>query len=95
MLPCPDCGFDLSELPATVELPRDLAALSLEDFTKVFLPPEDLLRFLSRVTCSVRRGFRLLGVVPALRDVRSEELYHAVGPPVAARLLPNPYEVAA
>lgn len=25
MLPCPDCGFDLSELPATVELPRDLA----------------------------------------------------------------------
>ena len=25
MLPCLVCGFDLSELPATVELPRDLA----------------------------------------------------------------------
>ncbi len=60
-----------------------------------FLPPGELLRFLARVTCSVRRGFRLLGVVAALRDVAPAELRHAAGPAVAAWLLPNPYEVAA
>ena len=61
----------------------------------MFLSPADLLRFLSRATCSVRRGFRLLGIVPALRDIGLEELRREVGPAVAARLLPNPYEVAA
>ncbi len=76
-------------------LPEGLVALSLEDVTKLFLPPGELLRFLARVTCSVRRGFRLLGVVAALRDVAPAELRHAAGPEVAAWLLPNPYEVAA
>ena len=72
-------------------LPEDLVALSLEDFTKSFLPPRALLRLLDGVTCSVRRGFRLLGVVPALRDVGLEELRReAAGPAVAARLLAEP-----
>ena len=76
-------------------LPEGLVALSLGDFTKMFLPPADLLRFLARVPCSVRRGYCLLGVVPALRDVGPEELRQAVGPTVSARLLSNPCAVAA
>ncbi len=99
VVPEPPEGALRLEGPLTDEvrqgLPEGLVALSLEDFTKVFLAPEDLLRFLSRVVCSVRRGFRLLGVVAALRDVGPEELRREVGPAVDARLLPNPYEVAA
>lgn len=76
-------------------LPPRLAALSLDDFTKSFLPPAALLRFLGSVACSVRRPFRLLGVVAALRDVSRAELELAAGPAVAARLLANPYQVAA
>lgn len=99
VVPDPPTGALRLEGPLTDEvrqgLPEGLVALSLEDFTKVFLSPAEMLRFLSRVTCSVRRGFRLLGVVPALRDVGPEELCREVGPAVAARLLPNPYEVAA
>lgn len=99
VVPDPPEGALRLEGPLTDEvrqgLPEGLVALSLEDLTKVFLLPEDLLRFLSRVACSVRRGFRLLGVVPALRDVGPQELRREVGPAVAARLLPNPYEVAA
>lgn len=97
--PEPPEGAIRLEGPLTDEvrlgLPQGLVALSLEDVTKLFLPPGELLRFLARVTCSVRRGFRLLGVVAALRDVAPAELLHAAGPEVAAWLLPNPYEVAA
>lgn len=99
VVPDPPAGALRLEGPLTDEvrqgLPEGLLALSLEDFTKEFLSPAEMLRFLSRVTCSVRRGFRLLGVVPALRDIGPEELCREVGPSVAARLLPNPYEVAA
>jgi hypothetical protein len=76
-------------------LPPGLPALSLEDFTKSFLPPAALLRLLGSVACSVRRRFRLLGVVAALRDIAPEELAAAAGPAVSARLLANPYQVAA
>jgi hypothetical protein len=76
-------------------LPPGLTGLSLEDFTKSFLPPGELLRFLRKVTCSVRRGFRLLGIVPSLRDVSVQELRAAAGPAASARLLANPYGVAA
>ncbi len=75
-------------------LPTGLAALSLDDFTKSFLPPAAVHRLLGGVACSVRRGFRLLGVVAALRDVSRTELELAAGPAVAARLLANPYQVA-
>ena len=75
-------------------LPPDLASLSIEDFTKSFLPPNELLRFLGRVSCSVRRGLRLLGVVPALRAVTLDELREAVGPAASALLVANPCEVA-
>ncbi|HYN42222.1 MAG TPA: hypothetical protein VE129_10625 [Thermoanaerobaculia bacterium] len=99
VVPEPPDGTLRLEGPLTEEvrqgLPEGLVALSLGDFTKVFLPPPELLRFLARVRCSVRRGTRLLGVVPALREMGPEELRQAVGPAVAALLLPNPCEVAA
>ena len=97
--PEPPAGALRLDGPLTEEvrdgLPGDLEALSLEDLTKSFLPPRALLRLLETVSCSVRRSFTLLGVVPALRDVTAGELRGAVGPAVAARLLPNPFEVAA
>ena len=53
------------------------------------------LRFLARVPCSVRRGFRLLGVVLALRDVDPEELPRGGRGRRSPRgSSPNPYEVA-
>ena len=76
-------------------LPKGLGALSLEDFTKSFLPPAALLRLLAGVAVSVRRGFRLLGIVASLRDLAPAELAGACGPAVAARLVANPYEVGA
>ncbi len=76
-------------------LPEGLQALSLEDFTKSFLPPKVLLQLLGGVACSVRRGFRLLGVAAVPRDVGIGELREAAGPAVASLLLANPYEVAA
>lgn len=95
----PPAGTLRLEGPLTEEvrerLPRDLAALSIEDFTKSFLPPKALLRLIEGVACSVRRGFRLLGVAAALRDVGMEELRDAAGPAVTSLLLVNPYEVAA
>lgn len=89
----------LLEGPLTLEtrehLPRDLRALSIEDFTKVFLEPGDLLRLLQRVPCSVRRAFPLLGISAVLKDLSPEAFREATGPGVAARLLPNPCEAAA
>lgn len=86
------------EGPFTAEarerLPGDLRALSIEDFTKVFLEPGDLLRFLQRVPCSVRRGFPLLGICAVLKDLAPAAFRGAIGPAVAQRLLPNPCEAA-
>jgi len=97
--PEPDPSVHRLEGPLTPEsrggLPHDLSALSLEDFTKVFLEPVELLRLLERVPCSVRRGFPLMGISAALRDVPPEAFHRAVGPAVAARLLPDPCRVAA
>lgn len=99
VLPEPDPGAHRLEGPLTPEtrerLPRDLAGLSLEDFTKVFLEPADLLRLLERVPCSVRRSFPLRGISAALRDLSPEAFEQAIGPAVAARLLPDPCRVAA
>lgn len=80
----------------TVEaLPSGLASLSIPDFTKSFLPPALVLRLLDRVPCSVRRGFRLLGLAIVRRDVSSAELSQHLGPAASRMLVPNPYEVAA
>ncbi len=99
VVPEPAEGTLRLEGPLTEEvrdgLPREPGALSLEDLTKSFLPPDALLRLLASVACSVRRGVPLLGVVAVLRDVAECELRERVGPDVAARLLPNPFEVAA
>lgn len=99
VVPEPPAGTLRLEGPLTEEvrehLPRDLVALSVEDFTKSFLPARALLRLVADVTCSVRRGFRLLGVAATLRNVGLDELREAAGPAVAPHLLANPYEVAA
>lgn len=93
----PPPGAIRLEGPLTEEvrdsLPHDLTGLSIEDFTKSFLPPGELLRFLGRVACSVRRGFRLLAIVPALRDVTLDELREVAGPAASAVLVANPCEV--
>jgi hypothetical protein len=95
----PSPGALRLEGPLTEEvrdsLPPGLTSLSIEDFTKSFLPPRELLRFLGRVTCSVRRAFRLLAIVPTLRDVTLDELRGAAGPAVSALLVANPCEVPA
>ncbi len=97
----PDPGPDIHrwEGPLTEvsldRLPRELEALSLEDFTKVFLDPTSVLRFLERVPCSVRRAFPLRGISVALRNLRPEALIRAIGSDVAARLIPDPCRVAA
>ena len=97
--PEPAAGALRVEGPLTEEArdrpPSPAPPLSLEDFTKLFLPPRELLRLLASVPCSLRRGFPLLGVVASLRDVTREELEAAAGPSVAPHLLGNPYEVAA
>ncbi len=99
IVPDPPEGTLRLEGPLTEEgleaLPRDLAALSLEDLTKSFLPPRALLRLVETVACSVRRGIALLGVVASRRDVTEEELREAVGPLAAPFLLPSPFEAAA
>lgn len=97
--PEPPAGALRVDGPLTEEgrgrLPSPCPPLSLEDVTKLFLPPRDLLRLLDAVPCTLRRGFPLLGIVAALRDVSPEELAEAVGPSVAPRLAGNPYAVAA
>lgn len=97
--PEPPPGALRVEGPLTEEgrsrLPTPCPPLSFEDFTKLFLPPRALLRLLAAAPCSLRRGFPLLGVVAALRDVTPDELEAAAGPAVAPYLLENPYAVAA
>jgi hypothetical protein len=75
-------------------LPEGVRALSIEDFTKVFLEGAELARLLQRVDVSVRRGFRLLGVAVSLRDVTRLECLQALGEPLHEAVLFNPYEVA-
>lgn len=76
-------------------LPRDAEAISLEDFTKVFLEPDELKRLLDRYAVTVRRAIDLLGLAVALRDVSREAFREALGPLGEDRILFNPYEVAA
>jgi hypothetical protein len=95
VMPEPAEGILRFEGPLTTEalktLPRELQGLSLEDFTKCFLEPADLLRLLERTPVSVRRGFNLAGFAVALRGVR-REAFLAQAP--VERLLFNPFEVA-
>ena len=90
----PGPGIHRLEGPLTAEtlkdLPRDLAGLSLADFTKCFLEPADVLRLLDRVPVSVRRSFPLLCFAVSLRGLRPEQ-FQALCP---VPLLFNPYEVA-
>lgn len=76
------------------ELPAGTQKLSIEDFTKVFLEPADLVRARQRLDISVRRAFRLLCVAVTLRDVTRSECLAAVGEAARGTLLFNPYEVA-
>lgn len=75
-------------------LPKGTEALSLEDFTKVFLEPEALLRTLGRIRLSVRRRFDLLACVVALREVGRPAFLEAVGPEASPTILFSPLEEA-
>jgi len=84
-------------LAQLAELPEGLQRLSVEDFTKVFLEPAELVRVLQRLDLRVRRGFRLLCFAVTLRDVSRPEFLEALGNEGEAlrdRILFNPYEVA-
>lgn len=85
------------EGPLTAEtlkqLPQGTSALSIEDFTKVFLEPTELSRTLERYRLHVRRTIELLCFAVTLRDVTREAFLGAVGADVAPRLLFNPYEI--
>lgn len=76
---------------AVQALPADLRGLSLEDFSKCFLDPADLPRFLARVPCSLRRGFGLTAFVVSLRGVRREAFLARADVP---GLVFNPFEAA-
>lgn len=95
-LPAGDEGHRI-EGPLTTEtlkqLPQETSALSVEDFTKVFLEPAELFRTLERYRLSVRRTIDLLGFAVTLRDVAREAFLQAVGPELEPRLLFNPYEL--
>jgi hypothetical protein len=84
------------EGPLTSELmkalPEGTKAISVEDFTKFFLEPNELMRALERYRFSVRRAFELLCFSVTLRDVTREAFALAVGPSASAKLLFNPYE---
>lgn len=90
-------GSHRVEGPLTSEglkaVPVGTTAVSVEDFTKVFLDPGELLRALERYRFSVRRAFELLCFPIALRDVARDEFLQAVGPSAGERILFNPYEV--
>lgn len=95
----PEAGILRLEGPLTreglKELPEELPALSLEDFTKVFLEPEELARLLGRCRVTVRRRFELLCLAVTLRDVSRDAFLRELGPEAAGRVLFNPHEVAA
>lgn len=89
-------AFEGPLTPSTLKtLPEGCTALSLEDFTKCFLEPEELLRLLGRLQLSLRRRFDLVGISAALRDLSRTELLAAVGESVGRRLCFNPCEVSA
>lgn len=95
----PDPAALRVEGPLTAEglktLPSGVQALSLEDFTKVFLEPEELMRLLDRCTVSVRRRISLLGLAVVLKDVSRATFQQALGPSGEGRVLFNPYAVTA
>ena len=66
----------------------------MEDFTKVFLEPQDFERALSRLEIGVRRGFRLLCFAVTLRNLSRAEFLQAVGEELEGSILFNPLEVA-
>lgn len=75
-------------------LPQGTTAVSLEDFTKVFVEPPEFLRALEVRRVLVRRAFHLLCFAVILRDLSRQAFLEALGPHGAPRLLFNPYEAA-
>lgn len=81
--------------PLTLEtlqtVPEGATGLSVEDFTKIFLEPRDLLRAMARLQFAVRRRFDMLGFVVTLRDVRPDAFTELCGPSAARRIVFNPW----
>lgn len=59
-------------------LPEGTAAVSIEDFTKVFLEPSEWFRALSRYRFTVRKAFELFCISVTLRDVTRDEFLAAI-----------------
>ena len=76
------------------EFPEGTRRISVEDFTKVFLEPQEFQRALSRLEIGVRRGFRLLCFAVTLRNLSRSEFLQAVGEDLEGSILFNPLEVA-
>lgn len=73
-------------------LPEGTKALSLGNFTDVFLEPAELTRLLERTEVTVRRRFHLLCLAVALRNLVPADLFRALRPATRERVLLNPYE---
>ena len=90
-LPRPTGATRPLEGPVTPETLKDLDGspldLSVADFTKFFLEPQELLRTLERHRWSVRRRLSLLGFAVSLRGVDREAFLRAAGPQAAPALL--------
>lgn len=95
-LPAGDDGHRIDG-PLTSEalrqLPEGVSALSIEDFTKIFLEPAELFRMLERYRLQVRRAIQLIGFAVTLRDVTRGAFLNAVGAELEPQLLFNPYEI--
>lgn len=77
-------------------LPEGVKAISVEDFTKVFLDLASLRAFLRKRSLWVRRPIESLGYVVVLRGLSRAAFLEALGPgELEARIAFNPHEVVA
>ncbi len=95
-------GEDLLDLegPLTAAVvkafPESVEAVSVEDFTKVFLDLASLKAFLRKRTLKLRRPIESLGYVVVLRGLSRAAFLEALGPgDLESRIAFNPYEVVA
>jgi len=98
-LPGPVRGALAWEGPLTISalrtLPEGLDALSLEDFTKVFLEPRELVTLLGRMKLGLRRRLPLRALVVGLRGLERKPFLEALGVEAAPYVLFHPCEEAA
>lgn len=72
-------------------LPAALKEIALEDYTKVFLSPQQWRRFSTGRRIFFDNLFQLRFMVAVLKDVSERDFARAVGPIVMSKILLNPY----